>query len=48
MILTAISLWEATFTEHWIGRIKVLDRFCVWKTDKALCKTTTLKTGVKL
>lgn len=29
VILTAISLWEATLTVHWIGRVRVLDWFCV-------------------
>lgn len=29
VILTAIPLLEATLTVHWIGRVRVLDWFCV-------------------
>lgn len=36
VILTAISLWEATLTWHWIGRIRMLNWFCVKEPEISL------------
>lgn len=33
-IRTPMSLWEATLSVHWIGKVSVLDWFCVEKQNK--------------